>query len=210
MGRDYSTWRLKADRRRPTAFLRVYVGAAPAGVHAKALDLGKLLTLAELDAHRGEHGPPVADEGAGEGRFVPGSVGMAVGPVAGEYVFQGGHHSVTAQAWLKPGVSSKALRTSSGTGSSTVTVIAAREPGSPRPTAMLPMLMPCSPRTVPSLPIMPGTSSLRIKSMCFSGTMSMSKPMTSTSRGCILGPTSVPLTTFSPRSSSSRRATRLV
>src|SRR3712207_9054104 len=96
-----------------TAFLGLYVGAAPARVLAEVLYLGEFLTLGQLNAHRGEHGPAVADEGAGEGRFVPGPVGVAVGPVAGEYVFQGGHHSVTAQAWLKPGVSSRASMTSS-------------------------------------------------------------------------------------------------
>ncbi len=47
---------------------------------------------------------------------------------------------------------SEGFRTSSGTGSSTVTAIAAREPGSPRPTAMLPMLMPCSPEDAAELP----------------------------------------------------------
>src|SRR5829696_513455 len=57
--------------------------------------------------------------------------------------------------------------TSSGTGSSTVMAMAAGAPGALRPTAMLPMLILCSPRMVPTLPIMPGLSSLRIKSVLF-------------------------------------------
>src|SRR3712207_8815874 len=52
-----------------TAFLGLYVGAAPARVLAEVLYLGELLALGQLNAHRGEHGPAVADEGAGEGRL---------------------------------------------------------------------------------------------------------------------------------------------
>src|SRR5215203_3237584 len=170
----------------------------PAGMFAEALGLGKHFTLRELDPDGGQHGAPVADVSARKWGFVAGAEGGAVGRVAGEYVFEAGHHSVTERASLKPGVSSRACRTSSDTGSSRVTAIAAREPGSPRPTAMLPMLMSCSPRMPPSLPIIPGRSSLRMKSMCFSGTMSKSKPIAPTSRGCILGPKRVPLTVIPP------------
>src|ERR671912_292211 len=177
---------------------------APAGVRAEAPGFGELLALGELYADRREHGPPVADVGARERGLLAWSERGSVGLVAGEYVFQAGHHRVTERASSKPGVSTRALRTSSGTGSSTVTAIAAREPGSPRPTAMLPMLIPCSPRILPSIPIMPGLSSLRMKSMYFSGTISKSKPIASTSRGCILGPKRVPLTAFSPRRNSTR------
>src|SRR4028119_1842794 len=112
---------------------------------AESLGLRELLSFGELDPDGRQHGPPVADVGTRVGGLVAGPEGGSVGPVAGEYVFEAGHHSVTERASSKPGVSSRAFRTSSGTGSSTVTAIAAREPGSPRPTAMLPMVMPWGP-----------------------------------------------------------------
>src|SRR5918994_4344325 len=178
---------------------------APGGVPAEAPGLRELLALGELYPDRREHGPSVADVGARDRGLLAGPEGRCVGFVTGEYVFRAGHQRrVTERASLKPGVSKRSFRTSSGTDSSTVTAIAAREPGSPRPTAMLPMLMPCSPRILPSFPIMPGLSSLRMKSMYFSGTTSKSKPIASTSRGCIFGPKSVPLTAFSPIRNSTR------
>src|SRR5215210_694152 len=187
-----------------TDLLRLDIRLSPAGVLTETLCLRELLAFRELDPDWRQHGSPVADVGAREGSFLAGAEGWPVGPIAGDYVFEAGHHSVTERASSKPGVCSRAFRTSPGTGSSTVTAIAAREPGSPRPTAMLPMLMPCSPRMLPSLPIIPGLSSLRMNSMCFSGTTSKSNPIAPTRRGCILGPKRVPLTAFSPMLSSTR------
>src|SRR4028119_1281320 len=125
--------------------LSLYVRLLPAGVLPDVLGFGELLALGELDPDRGQHRPPVADEGAGERGLVAWDKGRTVVPVAREDVVEVRHHSVTARASLKPGVPAKVLRTSSGTGSSTVTAIAAREPGLPPPTAMLPMFMPCLP-----------------------------------------------------------------
>jgi hypothetical protein len=62
----------------------------------------------------------------------------------------------------------------------------------------------------PTCPIIPGLSSFPINSMYLSGTTSKSKPMASTSRGCIFGPLKVPLTKFSPSPPSRRSTTRLV
>jgi hypothetical protein len=64
---------------------------------------------------------------------------------------------------------------------------------------------------VPILPIMPGISSLRMKSVYFCGTMSTVKPKASIIRGCIRGPSKVPLTMLSPPSPApNRKVTRLV
>src|SRR5215213_2638100 len=125
-----------------SGYLSLNISLAPAGVRPETPDLRELLALGELYPDRREHSTPVADVGARDRSLLAGPEGGCVGPVAGEYVFQAGHHRVTDRASLKPGVSTRAFRTSSGTGSSTVTAIAAREPGSPRPTAMLPMLIP--------------------------------------------------------------------
>src|SRR4028118_2137436 len=132
--------------------LSLYVRLLPAGVLPEVLGFGELLALGELDPDRGQHRPPVADEGAGERGPVARHEGRAVVLVAGEDVVEVRHHSVTARASLKPGVSAKFFRTSPGTGSSTVTAIAAREPGSPRPTALLPMVRLWRPRVAPPAP----------------------------------------------------------
>src|SRR5215207_2157660 len=92
----------------------------PAGMLTEALGLGKLFTLRELGPDGGQHGAPVAEVGTRKWGLVAGAEGGAVGRVAGEYVFEASHHSVTERASLKPGVCSRACRTSSETGSSTV------------------------------------------------------------------------------------------
>src|SRR5919112_3278809 len=190
------------------------VRLVPAGVSAEALGLRKLLAPGELDPDRGQHRAPVADVGAAYGGLLARFEDRAVGPVARDDVFDvnGRAHRLTERASVKPGASRRAFRTSSGAGSSIVIAMAAGEPGALRPTAMLPMLIPCSPRMLPTLPIMPGWSSLRIKSVCFCGTISTVKPKASTIRGCIRGPTRVPLTTLSSSlpSEARRNVTRLV
>ena len=49
--------------------------------------------------------------------------------------------------------------TSGGTGESTVRAIKASPPATFRPTSIVAMLMPCSPRIVPTFPMIPGRSS---------------------------------------------------
>src|SRR4028118_2409737 len=98
--------------------LSLYVRLLPAGVLPEVLGFGELLALGELDPDRGQHRPPVAGEGTGERGLVAGHEGRAVVLVAREDVVEVRHHSVTARASLKPGVSAKVLTTSSGSGAS--------------------------------------------------------------------------------------------
>src|SRR5215204_843197 len=104
---------------------RLNIRLAPARVPAESPGLRELLALGELYPDRREHGPSVADVGARDRGLLAGPEGRCVGFVAGEYVFRAGHHRVTERASLKPGVSTRAFKTSSGESASTVTAIAA-------------------------------------------------------------------------------------
>src|SRR4028119_490378 len=81
--------------------LSLYVRLLPAGVLPEVLGFGELLALGELDPDRGQHRPPVADEGAGERGLVAWDKGRTVVPVAREHVVEARHHSVTARPSLE-------------------------------------------------------------------------------------------------------------